>query len=49
MKKKTFECVPECKNQYLDMVVLSCKDCIKHVQYPLTKEQAIAIGEILNK
>lgn len=47
-KKKVFECKNGCKNQYLDMVVLSCKDCIKHISIMLTKEQKKQIETILN-
>lgn len=46
--KKKFECLPECDEQYLDMVVLSCKKCIKHIQYPLTRKQAEEIVKIIN-
>ena len=49
MAKKIFECKGGCANQYIDMVVLSCKKCIKHVSYPLTDDQKKRITQILNE
>lgn len=48
MKKSKFECKNGCKNQYLDMVVLSCEKCIKHVGVHITAKQKKQIEEILN-
>lgn len=31
------------------MLVLSCQKCIKHVEYPLTKQQAEKIVEIITE
>ena len=46
-KKKVFECKDGCKKGYLDMIVLSCHDCIKHTAIHLTDEQKNKIVEII--
>ena len=48
--KKKFECEKgKCKH-YVDMVLLSCGKCIKHISIPLTKKQKEEIEKIiLNK
>lgn len=46
-KQKLFECEKMCKEQYLDMVVLSCKKCIKHIAPLLTDKQIKEITKIL--
>lgn len=48
LKKKKIECKTGCVKMYLDMVVLSCEKCIKHIQYPLTEKQKEQITQILN-
>jgi len=47
-KEKVFECKNGCKHRYLDMVIISCKDCIKHTGILITKKQKEEISKILN-
>lgn len=45
--KKKFECEKgKCEN-YVAMVLLDCKKCIKHISIPLSKEQIEAITRII--
>lgn len=45
---KIFECEKGCKKQYLEMVVLGCKKCIKKFAPYLTEKQTLEIVKILN-
>lgn len=47
LQRKQFECKPDCKNRYLDAVVLSCHDCIKHFSMSLSAKQKREIIKIL--
>ena len=45
-KKKIFEC-DKCEKQYIEMVVVGCKTCIKKTAPNLTKEELDEIAEII--